>query len=166
VDTSNKERLSSCQNSRDFQNSFHTVKLPNACILSSRNLSICSEESSKQMQGKKIISFIRLPKEYDPYDLSRNSLELSIPSCSECEIIYPTYEFSFWKHYLAVFPRQDLIDEIEEIDLDLPTELELIASDELYDGTPFEGLPNICVINRKRWAGSALFKLWESPKKL
>ncbi|UCF89863.1 MAG: VCBS repeat-containing protein, partial [Desulfobacterales bacterium] len=101
-------------------------------------------------KGQRIISGIKLPKAYDPRDLARESLELSIPACSHCEVIYPTGGFALWKRYLAFFPRQDLIDEIESVDLNHPGELELKITGELNDGTPFEGLDTIWVIKRKR----------------
>jgi len=101
-------------------------------------------------KGKRIISSIKLPEEYDPRDIVRDSLELFIPSCSGCEIIYPTCGFPLWKRYLAFFPRQDLIDEIEAMNLELPTKLDLIMTGELNDGTPFEGLDTIRVIKWKK----------------
>lgn len=102
-------------------------------------------------KGKRIISGIKLPEEYDPHDLARDSFELSIPSCSYCEVIYPTCGFPLWKRYLAFFPRQNLIDEIETINLDLPTNMDLKITGELNDGTPFEGIDTIRVIKRKKW---------------
>jgi hypothetical protein len=67
-------------------------------------------------------------------------------------VIYPTFGFPLHRRYLAFFPKQDLIDEIESINLDLPTELDLKITGELDDGTPFEGLDTIWVIKRKRFA--------------
>jgi hypothetical protein len=94
----------------------------------------------------------RLSEEYNPHDIAGNSLELFIPSCPDCEVIYPTFGFPLHRRYLAFFPKQDLIDEIESINLDLPTELDLKITGELDDGTPFEGLDTIWVIKRKRFA--------------
>jgi len=103
-------------------------------------------------KGKRIISGIRLSEGYYPHDITGDSLELSIPSCSYCEVIYPTCGFPLWKRYLAFFPRQDLIDEIETMNLELPTKLDLKITGELDDGTLFEGLDTIRVINiRKKW---------------
>jgi hypothetical protein len=100
-------------------------------------------------KGKQIISEIRLPEEYYAHNIARVSLEISIPSCSYCEVIYPTCEFPLWKRYLAFFPRQDLIDAIDAIDLALPTKLDIKIAGELYDGTLFEGLDTIRVTNGK-----------------
>jgi hypothetical protein len=103
-------------------------------------------------KGKRIISGIRLLEEYDPHNIARDSLELSIPSCSHCEVIYPTSGSPLWKHYLVFFPRQDLLDEIETMNLELPTKLDLKITGELDDGTPFEGFDTIRVKNnRKQW---------------
>ena len=102
-------------------------------------------------KGKKIISGISLPEEYDPRDIASDSIELSIPSCSYCEVIYPTFGFPLWKRYLAFFPRQELIDEIETMNIDLPTKLDIKITGELDDGTPCEGLGTIRVIKRKKW---------------
>jgi len=93
-----------------------------------------------------------LSEGYYPHDITGDSLELSIPSCSYCEVIYPTCGFPLWKRYLAFFPRQDLIDEIETMNLELPTKLDIKITGELDDGTLFEGLDTIRVINiRKKW---------------
>jgi hypothetical protein len=103
-------------------------------------------------KGKIIISGIRLPEEYDPHNIARDSLELSIPSCSHCEVIYPTCGSPLWKRYLAFVPRQDLIDEIETMNLELPAKLDLKMTGELDDGTLLEGLDTIWVKNkRKQW---------------
>ena len=107
-------------------------------------------------KGKRIISGIRLPEEYDPHDIAIDSLELSIPSCPDCEVIYPTCGFPLRKRYLAFFPRQDLIDEIETMNLELPTKLDLKITGELNDWTPFEGLDTIRLIKRKMKMGSSL----------
>lgn len=70
----------------------------------------------------------------------------------DCEVIYSTCGFPLWKRYLAFFPGQDLIDEIETMNLELPTKLDLKITGELYDGTSFEGLDIIRVKNiRKKW---------------
>jgi len=66
-------------------------------------------------------------------------------------VIYPTCGFPLWKRYLAFFPRQDLIDEIETMNLELPAKLDLKIIGELDDRTPFEGLDTIWVIKRKKW---------------
>ena len=102
-------------------------------------------------KGKRIISGIRLPKEYDPHDIARDSLELSIPTCSGCEVIFPACGFPLWKRYLAFFPRQDLIDEIETMNLELPTKLDLKITGELDNGAQFEGLDTIQVVKQKKW---------------
>jgi hypothetical protein len=103
-------------------------------------------------KGKRIISWIMVPEEFDPHDIVGYSLELSIPSCSGCEVIYPTWGFPLRRRYIAFFPRQDLIDEIESMSLGLPTKLYLKLTGVLYDGTPFKGLDTIRVINkRKKW---------------
>ena len=114
------------------------------------NINIYPKTLNLKSRGKRIIIKIRLPKEYDPHDIARDSLELSIPSCLYCEVIYPTSEFPLCKYYLAFFPRQYLIDEIEIMNLDLPAKLDLKIAGELNDGTPFEGLDTIRVLKRKK----------------
>lgn len=99
-------------------------------------------------RGKIIVSVIRFPEAYDPHDIAKDSLELSIPSCPDCGVIFSNYEFPLHRHFMAFFPRQDLIDEIKTMDLDLPTELDLKVNGELNDGTPFEGLNTIRVIKQ------------------
>lgn len=101
-------------------------------------------------KGKRIMCWIKLHEEYGPRDISKHSLVLSIPSCPDCETINVTCGFPLRKRYLAFFPRQELIDEIEAMGLELPMELELKISGELDDGTPFEGLDPIWVIKPER----------------
>lgn len=100
---------------------------------------------------KSIISVIKHFKGYGPHDIAMDSIELSIPSCSDCQAIYPTYEFPLKKRYYAFFPPQDLIDEIKTMNLDLPTNLDLKITGEFNDGTPFEGVDTIRVLHRKKW---------------
>ena len=97
-----------------------------------------------------IFSWIRLPEKYDPHDIARNSLELTIPSCSLCKIIYPTWHFPAHEKYLTLFPQQDLIDKIELMDMDLPARVNLKIYGEMNDGTPFVGLESIWIIKQKK----------------
>jgi CSLREA domain-containing protein len=99
-------------------------------------------------KGKRTISLIRLSEEYAPHDIAIGSIELSVPSCSHCEVIYPTHELPLRRNYLALFRRQDLIDEIEKLDRDHPVKLDLKITGEFNDGTSFEGLDTIQVIRR------------------
>lgn len=101
-------------------------------------------------RSKSIISSIRLPKGYDPDNITRDSLELYIPSCSDCGVIFSNYELPLRSHIIAFFPRQDLIDKIETMDLDLPAKLDLKVSGKLNDETPFEGSDTIWVIKSKK----------------
>jgi len=101
-------------------------------------------------KGKMIISWIKLPEEYDPCDIAVNSLGLSVVSCPKCAIIYPTCQSPIHRQYLTVFPRQDLIDKIERMNLSLPTRLNLKIYGELNDGTPFEGIETIRIIKQKK----------------
>jgi hypothetical protein len=99
--------------------------------------------------NKIIFSWIRLPDKYDPHNIDKNSLELSIPSCSLCKIIYPIQQFPCHQRYLTLFPQQDLINIIEILHLDLPTKLNLKISGEMNDGTDFEGIETIWIIKQK-----------------
>ena len=101
-------------------------------------------------KGKILISWIRLEEEYDPHAITFDSLELSVPSCSKCKIIYPTWQFPVHGQYLTVFLRQDLIDAIETMDLDFPVKLNLKVNGEMNDGTPFEGIETIWNIEPKK----------------
>ncbi len=99
-------------------------------------------------RGKIFFSWISLPGEYDPHAIIHDSLELSVLSCPKCEIIYPTYQFPVHQKYLTVFLRKDLIDIIGTMDLGLPTKLNLKVHGEMNDGTPFEGLGTIWIIEQ------------------
>ena len=101
-------------------------------------------------KGELIISWIKLPEEYDPHDIADQSLGLSVVSCPKCQIIYPTCQSPIHGQYLTVFPRQDLIEKIETMNLNLPARLNLKIYGELNDGTPFEGLETIRIIRQKR----------------
>ncbi|MCD4811225.1 hypothetical protein K8R14_01290 [bacterium] len=104
-----------------------------------------------ESKRKAIICLIRLPEECDIRNIASDSLELSIPSCSGSEAINVSRGFPLRRRFLAFFPRQDLIDEIENMDLELPTKLDLKLNGELNDGTLFEGLDTIGVIERRWW---------------
>jgi hypothetical protein len=99
--------------------------------------------------GKIIFSWIKLPEEYDPHDIAVKSIGLTVVSCPKCEVIYPSYQFPIHRQYLTVFPRQDLIEKIKTMDLNLPTKLNLKIYGELSDGTPFEGSETIRIIKQK-----------------
>ncbi len=104
-----------------------------------------------ESKRKAIICLIRLPEEYDILNIASDSLELSIPSCSGSEAINVIRGFPLRRRFLAFFPRQGLIDEIENMDLELPTKLNLKLNGELNDGTLFEGLDTIWGIERRWW---------------
>ena len=93
-----------------------------------------------------IISGIRLHDRFDPHDIDGDSIELSIRSCVGCRTIYPDCAYPAQGRYISIFPRVDLIDDIETIELEYPTKLELKINGELKDGTPFEGLNVIWVV--------------------
>lgn len=99
--------------------------------------------------NKFIYSWVRLPEKYDSHDIAKNSIELTVPSCSLCRIIYPTWQFPYHEQYLYFFPQKDLIKIIEVLDLDLPTKLNLKISGEMNDGTAFEGIETIWIIKKK-----------------
>jgi hypothetical protein len=101
-------------------------------------------------KGKIINSWIKLPEEYDPHDIARDSLELSIPSCSDCEVIYPICGFPLRRRYIAFFPQRYLIDKIKIINLDFPSKLDLRITGKLDDGTPFEGLDTIWITIKRK----------------
>ena len=101
-------------------------------------------------KGKILISWIKLQEKYDPHAITFDSLELSVQSCSKCKIIYPTWQFPVHGQYLTVFLRQDLIDILETMDLDLPVKLNLKVNGEMDDGTPFEGIETIWIIEPKK----------------
>ncbi len=95
---------------------------------------------------------IRLPEEHDIRDIVKHSLELSIPSCSDsgCKTGKAIFGFPLRRCYLAFFPRQDLIEQIENRSVETPTKLDLKVSGDLEDGTRFEGVDSIWVIRRGR----------------
>ena len=101
-------------------------------------------------KGKILISWIRLPDDYDPHAITSKSLELSVMSCPKCKIIYPTWQFPLHGQYLIVFSRQDLIDIVETMELALPTKLDLKIHGEMNNGIPFEGLETIWITNQKK----------------
>ena len=113
------------------------------------DLSILPRVLNLKSNNKIIYSWIKLPEKYDPHDIAKDSLELSVPSCSSCRIIYPTRQFPCHEQYLTLFPHQDLINIIEILDLDLPTRLNLKISGEMNDGTAFEGIETIWIIKQK-----------------
>lgn len=93
-----------------------------------------------------ITTGIRLHDGYDPHDIDGESIELSIQSCAVCKTIYPDCGYPSQGRYISIFPRPDLIDDIETVELEFPTKLELKINGELMDGTPFEGLNVIWVV--------------------
>ena len=93
-----------------------------------------------------IISGISLHDGYDPHDIDGDSIELSVQPCMVCKIIYPDCGYPSHGRYISVFPRPGLIDDIETVDLEFPTKLELKITGELMDGTPFEGFDIIWVV--------------------
>lgn len=115
------------------------------------DLNIFPRTLNLKSRSRSMMVWIKLPAGYTPRDIARDSLELGIPSCPECEDIYPTFGLPLRRSYIAFFPRQDLIDEIEIFDPDLPADLDLEIKGELKDGTPFEGIETIEVIKRKRF---------------
>ena len=96
--------------------------------------------------GKLLISWIRLNEDCDPHSIICNSLELTIQSCSKCKKIYPAYQFPLHGQYVTVFLRQDLIDMLKMMDLNLPAKLNLRVEGEMNDGTPFEGIESIWIV--------------------
>ena len=100
--------------------------------------------------NKIIFSRIRLPEMYDPHDIAKNSLGLSVQSCSFCRIVYPAWQFPCHEHYLSLFLQQDLVNIIEILNVDLPTKLNLKISGEMNDGTAFEGIETIWIIKQKK----------------
>ena len=101
-------------------------------------------------KGKILISWIRLPDDYDPHAITSKSLELSVMSCPKCKVIYPTWQFPLHGQYLIVFSRKDLIDIVETMGLALPTKLDLKIHGEMNNGIPFEGLETIWITNQKK----------------
>jgi hypothetical protein len=114
------------------------------------DICIHPRELDLNSKGKMIISWIQLPEAYDSYEIADQSLGLSIAPCPKCETIYPTCQSPKHRQYLSVFPRQDLIDKIERMNLDLPAKLNLIIYGELSDGTPFEGSETIMITKQKK----------------
>ena len=113
------------------------------------DLSFTPKVLNLKSNNKFIYSWIKLPDKYDPHDIAKNSIELTVPSCSLCRIIYPTWQFPYHEQYLYFFPQKDLIKIIEVLDLDLPTKLNLKISGEMKDGTAFEGIETIWIIKQK-----------------
>ncbi len=113
------------------------------------DLGILPRVLNLKSDNKIIFSWIRLPEKYDPHDIANNSLELSVPSCSLCRIIYPTWQFPCHEKYLSLFSQQDLIKIIEMLQVELPTKLDLKISGEMSDGTAFEGIETIWIIKQK-----------------
>ena len=99
---------------------------------------------------KILVSWIRLPERYDPHDIASNSLQLSVPSCSLCAVIYPTWQFPVHQQYLTLFPQQDIINIIETLDMNLPGKVYLKIYGEMNDGTPFEALETIWIIKKEK----------------
>jgi hypothetical protein len=95
-------------------------------------------------------SWISLPEEYDPHAIINKSIELSVLSCPKCKIIYPAYQFPVHGKYLTVFLRKDLLEIISEMDLSLPTKLNVKVYGEMNDGTSFEGLGSIWITKQHK----------------
>ena len=114
------------------------------------DLSVLPRVLNLKTTDKLIFSWIRLPEKYDPHDIARSSLEITIPSCSLCTIIQPTWQFPVHEKYLTLFPQQDLVDKIKMMDMNLPARLNLKISGEMNDGTPFVGLESIWIIKQKK----------------
>jgi hypothetical protein len=113
------------------------------------DLSILPRVLNLISNNKVIFSRIQLPEKYDPHDIARNSIVLSIPSCSFCTTIHPTWQFPCHEKYLTLFHSQDLINVIEVLDIELPAKLSLKISGEMNDGTVFEGIETIWIFKQK-----------------
>jgi hypothetical protein len=101
-------------------------------------------------EGKLVISMIGLPEAFDPHDINRDSIELSLLSCPTCESLHPTRQYPSHGSYTTYFLRQDLIEKLKRMNVDARTRIYLKIYGEMNDGTPFEGLESIWVIEGKR----------------
>jgi len=117
------------------------------------DIRICPKILKLKSRRKAILGLIRLPEAYDVRDMEEDSLELSIPSCPDRETINVACGFPWHRRYFAFFARKDLIQQIEDMDLELPTKLELKLSGNLKGGTRFEGLDTIWVTPKcwRKW---------------
>ena len=100
---------------------------------------------SLDSRGKLVISMIGLPEAFDPHDIDRDSIELSVLSCPDCGILHPTRQYPSHGYYITNFPRQDLIQMLKRTGVDAPGRIHLKLYGEMNDGTPFEGLESVFV---------------------
>jgi hypothetical protein len=92
---------------------------------------------------------IGLPEAFDLHDINRDSIELSILSCPKCESLHPTRQYPSHGNYITYFQRQDLIEKLKRMGVNAKTRIDLRIQGEMTDGTPFEGLESIWVIEGK-----------------
>ena len=86
--------------------------------------------------GLPIRAIMELPEGYNERDIERDSLRLSIPACPDCEPISALWGLPLKKRYMAFFPRRELIDLLENMDLE---SVVLRVSGHLKEGARFEG---------------------------
>jgi len=92
-------------------------------------------------RGKWVMCYIWLPEDYNVADIEPNSVLLEEEI--KADRVWFDAEFA-----IAKFSRPALQDML--VDLETPTRAELIVSGRLNDGTRFEGIDTVRVINRAR----------------